>query len=307
MKRLFLYTWQNILRNKLLSLGAISVVMLVSFFLLTLDSLGFLLQKGMEDLEKNVDYTIFLAQSVDVEDSTVQDLAKELSALPATVKQVSKQQAIKEAANFFSEDLITFVKTRDFLPASLVIKNVKTADPQKIYAIISQPKYKMVIQLSDDKNFLQEQTGRLTQFAGIQHSASILFFSLYILFTLVAVLIIFNTIRLLIHSRSEEIEIMELVGAERNFIRIPFFAESMFLGAAGVILGILLFILLLWQVSLIIQPQDQVFLLLAGIIPLMQQFFITQGLWELLKLLLIFMGVSFFSTQLALKNYLPKW
>lgn len=310
MKRLLIFTWQNILRNKLLSLGAISVVMLVSFFLLLLDGMGFLLEKSIESVQKNVAYTVFLSQSVNVDDVLVQELVGELSRIPATVSQVSKQQAVKEAEKFFSDDLITFVKDRDFLPASLVIKDVDLSDPQKIYTIISQDKYKSIIKSSDDRTFLQEQTGRLTQFVQMQNSVNLLFFVLYILFTLVAVLIIFNTIRLLIHSRSEEIEIMELVGAEKNFIRFPFFGESMFLSACGVILGIFLFVILLWQISIIFGPSDKVLpesLIVVNILSTVREFFFSKGIFEILKLLFIFMGVSFVSTQLALKNYLPKF
>ncbi|MFN7160284.1 MAG: cell division protein FtsX [Candidatus Gracilibacteria bacterium] len=310
MKRLLLFTWQNILRNKLLSLGAISVVMLVSFFLLLLDGMGFLLGKSIESVEKNVDYTIFLSQTVNVEDPLVQELSTELARIPATVSQVSKQQAVKEAEKFFSDDLITFVKDRDFLPASLVIKNVNLSDPQKIYNIISQDKYKSIIKSSDDRTFLQEQTGRLTQFAQTQNSVNALFIVLYILFTLVAVLIIFNTIRLLIHSRSEEIEIMELVGAEKNFIRFPFFGESMFLSACGVLLGVILFAFLLWQISIIFGSSDKALpegLVVNNMLLTVKEFFFTRGLLEILKLLIIFMGVTFVSTQLALKNYLPKF
>ena len=52
--------------------------------------------------------------------------------------------------------------------------------------------------------------------------------------------IIYNTIRLTVHARSREIRIMELVGATRGFIRVPFVLEGILLGLAGSILAAVL-------------------------------------------------------------------
>lgn len=303
MNRVVLYTWQNILRNKLLSLGVVSVVMLVSFFLMILDSMGFLLNKSAENAQKNVDFTVFLSQSVNIEDAKVQELVQELRSLPSMVSQISRQQAIKEAEKYFTDDLIGFVKNKDLLPASLVLTDIGNTTPEKIYAVISKDKFKEIIQGGDDRTFLKEQTQRLTQFSGLEQSVRVLFIVLYILFTLVAVLIIFNTIRLMIHSRSEELEIMELVGAEKNFIRVPFFAESMFLSAAGVFLGVLLFSLLFAQIYIVFATSSGS--VLYSVVVLVKEFLLQQGIMELAKLLLLFMGGAFLSTRYAVKTYLP--
>jgi len=60
-------------------------------------------------------------------------------------------------------------------------------------------------------------------------------------FTLVAILIIFNTIRVAIYVHRDEIGIMKLVGANNWFIRGPFLLESLFYGllATAVIVAIL--------------------------------------------------------------------
>ncbi len=55
------------------------------------------------------------------------------------------------------------------------------------------------------------------------------------LFLVISILVIFNTIRMAIYSRSEEIYMEKLVGAENSFIRGPFLVEA---GLSGILAGI---------------------------------------------------------------------
>ena len=48
--------------------------------------------------------------------------------------------------------------------------------------------------------------------------------------------LISNTIRITIVARRREIEIMKLVGATNNFVRVPFLLEGIWLGIFGAIL-----------------------------------------------------------------------
>jgi cell division transport system permease protein len=63
--------------------------------------------------------------------------------------------------------------------------------------------------------------------------------------SIVSIMIIFNTIRMAIYTRRDEISIMKLIGATPNYIRGPFLVEASLYGVfAGIIAGIAVYSLI---------------------------------------------------------------
>lgn len=73
----------------------------------------------------------------------------------------------------------------------------------------------------------------ITSWANIARNGGII---LSIIFLAISILVIFNTIRMAIFSRREEIYMMKLVGADNSFIRGPFLIEAQI---CGIISGII--------------------------------------------------------------------
>ena len=74
-------------------------------------------------------------------------------------------------------------------------------------------------------------------------------FGLIIILSSGVILTIGNTIRLEIESRRQEIEVTQLVGATRAFIRRPFLYTGIMYGALGGILALLILFGCLWALS----------------------------------------------------------
>ncbi|MGI6157888.1 MAG: cell division protein FtsX [Saccharofermentanales bacterium] len=59
----------------------------------------------------------------------------------------------------------------------------------------------------------------------------------FIVLALIASVVMFNTMRISVFSRSEEINIMKYVGATHAYIRVPFIVEGTIIGVAGALLA----------------------------------------------------------------------
>lgn len=162
----------------------------------------------MDDLKKlsNVDSVTFvsseqgkqkLAQDNSTDSGKLNALKEATNLIPAAVK-----ITLKDSNN--TKQLVTFVKTNEQLQPYI--------DPN------AKPTF-----MSDRKAATDTIAGwtRIAQRGGIAMSA---------LFAGISILVIFNTIRMAIFNRRDEIEMMKLIGAEKSFIRGPFLVEAMVYG-----------------------------------------------------------------------------
>ena len=72
---------------------------------------------------------------------------------------------------------------------------------------------------------------------GFKNGISFVFLWFFVLLLLVSVFVIFNTVKLAVHSRRAEIDIMRYIGGTKSFIVAPFVIEGVIIGLISAVIG----------------------------------------------------------------------
>ena len=227
---------QGFMRNPAMSIASTLTVMLMltlfAFFLTTDRGL----QAAVAVLEGKVELAVFVDDNAKV--SEVLALRTQLEKDPAVarVDYITKDQALERlkaiAAN--RPDLAVADLDSNPLPASL---EIKMADPREAKRLGHDLKDEIgngvVYDVVDNPQVVDQllTITRVLSIGGIAILAMMLF---------VALFVIVNTIRIAVHARRDEIEIMQLVGASDWFVRWPFILEGMLVGALGAVASLAL-------------------------------------------------------------------
>jgi cell division transport system permease protein len=254
----------NFWRNPWLSLATTLIVSLTLFIISIFFFLNLVTQTTIKAIEEKMDLTIYLKDEAKEED--ILDLKSALLAFSEVkaVKYVSKEEALDIWQNLPTSERIKQLVTpeKNPLPRSLQVKVIEPKVLDKISSFLSSKKYQDIIReggISYQKNKLIIE--RLTSITKFIKKIGWLLSGIFLA---ISILVIFNTIRLTISSRKEEIEIQRLVGATNGFIQGPFLVEGILYGFLATILSTLLIYFLLQITSpLIIKYLGQVSFVLS--------------------------------------------
>ena len=221
--------WQGFWRNPVMSLASTFTVglmlLLFAFFLATDRGL----QATVGVLESKVELALFLEDDAKVSD--VLALRAQIEADPAVshVDYITKDQAMARLVDIASRqpDIQIVDISSNPLQNSLEIKLQNAQDAPRIGATLRQEVGKGVVyEVVDNPSVVDKllTITRVLSFGGVAVLGMML---------VVALFVIVNTIRIAVHARRDEIEIMKLVGATDWFVRWPFILEGMLVGALG--------------------------------------------------------------------------
>jgi cell division transport system permease protein len=217
----------------------VTLVVSVSLVLFLLGILGMVLinARQLSDyFRESLSFTIMLKE--DAREADIRMLQKELDARPY-VKQteyVSKDAAAVKLTEELGEDFLDFLGYNPLMPTIDVYLLADYTHPDSVIklekAITEYPVVDEVYYQESILNLINDNVRKITLFLLI--ISALLF--------LIAMTIINNTIRLSIYSKRFLINTMQLIGANRSFIRKPFIFRSLFFGflAALIAIGLLM-------------------------------------------------------------------
>ncbi|TSC66282.1 MAG: cell division transport system permease protein [Candidatus Doudnabacteria bacterium Gr01-1014_77] len=229
----------NFYRNFWLSATA-TLIMIITLAILTLTLVSFNITRvAIQNIQERVDISVYF--KAQVSEQQILDIQGELQQLPeiASVKYVSAADALasfreKHSDNQLIQDSLGQL-TDNPLPPTLQVKAKNLNDYPKIAEELSKVEYSAFI----DKVNFQDNRSVIERLSRILSAVKRLGVSMAVVFCFIAILVIFNTIRLTIFNRREEVEIMKLVGATNWYIRWPFIIESIMYALAASIITIL--------------------------------------------------------------------
>jgi len=235
------YGVDSFLRNSWLSVAATAVMTITLLIVFTTFVAQNILTDTVGELRNKVDMSIYL--KTDTTDTDASQLTSELQKLSSvrSVTYVSAAQAREQIIETNKDDagVLEAIKTAtNKNPATLrvVVNNINDTsqlqdfvDNNIILKDHINPDYKPSF-AGERRNTIQS-IGRAVNFA---QQVGIIAGSVFVA---ISALIIFNTIRMAIFNRKEEIEMMKLIGADQSFIRGPFLVESIIYGFIAAIIA----------------------------------------------------------------------
>jgi cell division transport system permease protein len=291
----------NFVRNLWLAIAAMAIMIITLTIILFSVIVNATFNNTIQQITSKVDVSMYLKDSVTPQQT--QTLIHQIKALPSvqSVQYLDKAQALQQyiAQNAGNTQLEQAVdETNNPLPATIHIKPTNLNEVDEIRNFVNRP---VILQLQS--NPTQDSGDQRAAVDKITHATDILRrvgISAVIVFAIISVLIIFNTIQMAIFNRRDELQIMRLLGASTGYIRGPFVVESIIYGVLSAIASVLIINATFVTASSSLQATS------FGLLDISySQSFFESHYWELLTIQLtlgIFIGAA--SSVIATRRYL---
>lgn len=228
--------------RKLRSSYATTIVSIsLVLFLLSLLGLLVLNTKKLGDyVKENIGFSVILKENTREADIIQIQRYFDASEFVKETKYITPEQAAEELQKELGENFLDFLGFNPLLPSIDLKLNAAYANPDSIARIekefLDYPQVKEV--------FYQESLVHLVNENVRNLSLIILVFSGFLFF--ISIALFNNTIRLLFFSKRFIIKTMQLVGATRGFIRMPFIFSGLLNGLIGSVVATLMLLIVVY-------------------------------------------------------------
>ncbi len=295
----------NLFRNAWLTIAATAVMVVALTIILIAVVLNITANNAIDEIALDLKAEIYLKD--DVTDRQREDFERDLSGLEFVqgTEYVTREQANEVLTTKFEENKPELLQalalaggTDEALPASVRVSVNDLDRMSEIKTFAESDKYAEIVEevsLGKDENSAQETIDKAAAGQRFINTASIVAATVL---SAVSVMIIFNTIRMAIYTRRDEIRIMKLIGATPGYIRGPFIIEASLYGVfAGIIANVTVYSLI-FTLGKKLSPQAEFAQTYA--------FFTGPGIMfvMLLSAMLIGILIGTFSAMMAMERHL---
>ena len=235
LSRTFKSGFQHFRRNGWLSFAVISIISLTLLIISTLIVLSIAANLVIRSVQDKVDISVYFKS--DTEESKIMDFRSTVLQYKEvkSADYISKNRALDEfkAKNADNPVIMQSIDAIGDNPLNASV-NIKAVTPDK-YDIIATAVQNSAFK--DDISRINYAKNKIVieRLNNILSTTRNVGAMLATLFSLIAVLITFNAIRITIYAHRQEIEIMRLVGASNPYIRMPFIFEGIIYGTISAV------------------------------------------------------------------------
>ena len=278
---------KNVWRHKMTTFTAVFSLFLALYFVGLLATAGENTKSILQYLRSKYKIEVFFKQNIDLKDAKeVSDLILEIKGVRSSTV-INKDDAVRIFKDQFGEDILGILGYNP-LPVSAVV-NLKRNSEDVLDATPIVNKIKKM----DGVEEVRYQGHLIKKIERTYARVMKIFPWVALVFISVAVLVIYNTVKLSIFSRKDLINSLKLIGATRLFIQMPFIFEGLIDGIIATIVSVPLIIGTIngvnyvinnftsWNVELTIAPVLFLWLtLLSGIISVLGSYRAVSGVMK---------------------------
>ncbi len=241
----------NLYRNKGTALAAIFVLTVIVFIVTGLFFLHGVSNYLISTVEDKIDVTAYFKTTADEAD--ILAIKKEIEKdgkLVKSVQYVSREDALadfnqKHKDNPVFSQALQEVGDNPFLPSLNIVTNGEAKEYEKVSALLASDKYKDSVEKVD---FYQKKD-IIEKVFSIVSGVNMFGFAIGFLVMIIAILVVFNTIKLIIKLAEDEISTMRVIGATNWFIKAPFVIEGALFGAVAFVICFVVTLILSYVLS----------------------------------------------------------
>lgn len=295
--RIFKFAIKDFTRNKGISLASIFIIsttiLLLTGLLFIHGMIGFLANQ----INNKIDITAYFTETS--QEGDILSIQEKISGFNFVkkIEYISKQDALelfkeKYKNNEYLSDALIEVGGDPFLPYLSIITSGNPNDYLEISELLKKDEFKNIIN-NVDFSEKQEIINRVFSVKSTIIKTGLI---LSLILIIIAILVVFNTIKLTVDNLKEEISTMKIVGASSWFIKGPFLIQGSIYGIISFIVCFIISFFVFYFINskiLIILPEFSSF-----------NYFI-KNIWIFIFLQLgfgIFVGIT--SSYFAIKKYL---